>query len=540
MKKHSLYLECYSGISGDMMVAALLDLGADREVLLNGLKSLKVDGYRIEITRKAKNSIDACDFNVILAEDNHDHDMDYLFGHEKSVKESEKSTAGSVLPLSQGTPSLRLNTSYKLKRLHGSQSQEAEHNHGQEEIHSHGHEDLHSHNHADVHSHNHDDMLSHSHDNLHSHSHDDMHSHSHNDLHSHSHDDLHSHSHEGLHSHSHGSSNLHFGHHEHRNLQDIYTIIDGAAITENAKSIAKRIFYIIAEAESKAHGKPVEEVHFHEVGATDSIVDITAAAICLDSLDIKEVYVSELYEGRGQITCQHGVLPIPVPAVVNISAKYGLKLHLTQVKGELVTPTGAAIVAAIKTKEQLPADFTIRGIGLGTGKREYEQTSFLRAMLIEEALPDLPDTIPDTVWVLEANVDDCSGEALSAAMDILFKKGARDVYYTPIFMKKNRPAYLLGVICSEKDISAMEELIFTHTTTIGIRKQEMKRTTLKRSFKTLMTPYGEATVKVCSFQDKTFYYPESDSIRSLADKSGLDYTTLYSLVQTLAGEASAV
>ena len=493
MKKHSLYLECYSGISGDMMVAALLDLGADREVLLNGLKSLKVDGYRIEITRKAKNSIDACDFNVILAEDNHDHDMDYLFGHEKPVKESGKSTAGSVLPLSQGAPSLRLNTSYKLKKLHVSRSQEGEHRHDQEEIHSHGYEDLHSHNH------------------------------------------------EGLHSHSHdSSSNLHFGHHEHRNLQDIYMIIDGAAITENAKSIAKRIFFIIAEAESKAHGKPVEEVHFHEVGATDSIVDITAAAICLDNLDIKEVYVSELYEGRGQITCQHGVLPIPVPAVVNISAKYGLKLHLTQVKGELVTPTGAAIVAAIKTKEQLPADFTIRGIGLGTGKREYEQTSFLRAMLIEEALPALPDTIPDTVWVLEANVDDCSGEALSAAMDILLKKGARDVYYTPIFMKKNRPAYLLGVICSEKDISAMEELIFTHTTTIGIRKQEMKRTTLKRSFKTLMTPYGEATVKVCSFQDKTFYYPESDSIRSLADKSGLDYTTLYSLVQTLAGEASAV
>lgn len=517
MKKHSLYLECYSGISGDMMVAALLDLGADREVLLNGLKSLKVDGYRIEITRKAKNSIDACDFNVILAEDNHDHDMDYLFGHEKPVKESGKSAAGSVLPLSQGTPSLRLNTSYKLKRLRGSQSQEAEHSHGHEEIHSHGHEDLHSHNHADVHSHNHEDK------------------------HSHSHDDLHSHNHDDLHSHSHGSSSsLHFGHHEHRNLQDIYTIIDGAAITENAKSIAKRIFFIIAEAESKAHGKPVEEVHFHEVGATDSIVDITAAAICLDNLAIKEVYVSELYEGRGQITCQHGVLPIPVPAVVNISAKYGLKLHLTQVKGELVTPTGAAIVAAIKTKEQLPADFTIRGIGLGTGKREYEQTSFLRAMLIEEAPPALPDTIPDTVWVLEANVDDCSGEALSAAMDILLKKGARDVYYTPIFMKKNRPAYLLGVICSEKDISFMEELIFTHTTTIGIRKQEMKRTTLKRSFKTLMTPFGEATVKVCSFQDKTFYYPESDSIRSLADKSGLDYTTLYSLVQTLAGEASAV
>lgn len=501
MKKQSLYLECYSGISGDMTVAALLDLGADKEVLLNGLKSLNVDGYRIEITRKAKNSIDACDFNVILAEDNHDHDMDYLFGYEK-LKEAE---TASVLSLSQPTPSLRLNAP-QLK-VHKPKS---------EKVHS----SLHHHDLKDSHGHSHE----------HNHEHDHSHSHGEADIHEHSH---------GGHSHSHTSDgSLHYGHHEHRNLTDIYSIIDGSAITENAKDIAKRIFFIIAEAESKAHGKPVDEVHFHEVGATDSIVDITAVAICLDNLNIGEVYVSELYEGRGQITCQHGVLPIPVPAVVNISSQYGLKLHLTQVKGELVTPTGAAIVAAIRTKESLPSDFTIKKIGLGTGKREYEQTSFLRAMLIEEALPALPGTIPDTVWVLEANVDDCTGEALSAAMDILLKNGAKDVYYTPIFMKKNRPAYLLGVITSEKELPVMEELIFTHTTTIGIRKQEMKRTTLERSFQTVKTPYGEATVKVCSFQNKTYYYPEADNIRSLSEKSGLDYTTLYSLVQTLAGELS--
>lgn len=517
MNKQSLYLECYSGISGDMTVAALLDLGADKEVLLNGLKSLKVDGYRIEITRKTKNSIDACDFNVILAEDNHDHDMDYLFGHEKPHKESPKAPSGSGLSLSQNSSSLRINPSYRLRKLKAGQSQEGTSGHSHGDSNSHNHENFHGH--------------SHSHEDFHSHNHEDVHEHSH------SREDSHVHSHEDIHGHSHSHDTLHFGHHEHRNLQDIYAIIDGSSITENAKSIAKKIFLIIAEAESKAHGKPLEEVHFHEVGATDSIVDITAAAICLDNLAVEEVYISELYEGRGQITCQHGVLPIPVPAVVNISAKYGLRLHLTQIKGELVTPTGAAIAAAIRTKEELPSGFTVKRIGLGTGKREYEQTSFLRAMLIEEALPALPDTIPDTVWVLEANVDDCSGEALAAAMDILLKKGAKDVYYTPIFMKKNRPAYLLGVICSEKDLSAMEELIFTHTTTIGIRKQEMQRTTLKRTFETVMTPYGEATVKICSFRNKTFYYPESDSIRSLADKSGLDYTTLYSLVQILADKS---
>lgn len=502
MKKHSLYLECYSGISGDMTVAALLDLGADKEVLLSGLNSLKVDGYRIEITRKLKNSIDACDFNVILDADNHDHDMDYLFGHEKSLPNPSPK---------RSKPSLQLNSTYKLT------------------VHNHNHEDSndqneahHSHNHAASHEHSHADSNEHSHS-AHEHSHADS-----NDLNNTDHHE-HSHSHPQEH-----GSHIHFGHHEHRNLSDIYSIIDNSSITIKAKNIAKKIFFIIAEAESKAHGKPVEEVHFHEVGATDSIVDITAVAICLDNLGLDEVYVSELYEGRGQITCQHGVLPIPVPAVVNISSAYGLKLHLTQVKGELVTPTGAAIVAAIKTKDELPANFKINKIGLGTGKREYAQTSFLRAMLIEEEQSVLSGTIPDTVWVLEANVDDCTGEALAAAMDILLKHGAKDVYYTPIFMKKNRPAYLLGVICSEKELPLMEELIFTHTTTIGIRKQEMSRTTLNRTFTTVSTPYGDAVVKVCSFHDKVFYYPESDSIRALSDKSGLDYTTLYSLIQTLA------
>ncbi len=466
MKKQSLYLECYSGISGDMTVGALLDLGADQEVLLNGLKSLNVDGYKIEITRKLRNSIDACDFNVILEKDNHDHDMDYLFGHEKAVQPANAVTSKS----------------YKLKRPAQAHNTGSLKLHGNAQVHDHNLEHTHGH----------------------------------------------------PHSHSISTPHLHYGHHEHRNLQDIYSILDASSITDNAKAIAKRIFLIIAEAESKAHGKSLEEVHFHEVGATDSIVDITAAAICLDNLNISEVYVSELYEGRGQITCQHGVLPIPVPAVVNISSKYSLKLHLTQVKGELVTPTGAAIAAAIRTKEELPSNFTISRIGLGTGKRAYEQTSFLRAMLIEDTETVLPDTIPDTVWVLEANLDDCSGEVLGHTMDILLKGGAKDVYYTPIYMKKNRPAYLLGVICAEKDIPAVEELIFTHTTTIGIRRQEMKRTTLNRSFTTLQTPYGEATVKLCRYSDKTFCYPEGDSIRSLSLSSGLDYTTLYSLVQTLA------
>ncbi len=496
MDKKTLYLECYSGISGDMTVAALIDLGADADVLMAGLNSLNVDGFRIEISRKEKNSIDACDFNVILDVPETSYEVDeadsHAYYHEYNI----------------------------------------EHSHEQDEpVHSpaHNSDSFHSHVHSDI-THSHEHATDHAHDNKHKHHHVHRHLHAHLKQTDSSH--RHIHSHEGNHPH------IHYGHHEHRNLNDINAIIDGSGITENARNIAKRIFRIVAVAESKAHGKPVEEVHFHEVGAVDSIVDIVATAVCLDNLNIGEVIISELYEGTGHINCQHGVLPVPVPAVVNIAAEHHLKLHITSVKGELVTPTGAAIAAAIKTGDILPKEFKISKIGLGAGKRNYERTSFLRAMLIEDAAVNTSDTsfsvIPDKVWVLEANIDDCTGEALSIAMEALLEHGAKDVYHTPIFMKKNRPAYLLGVICSEDKIERMEEIIFTHTTTIGIRKHESLRTTLSRETQRITTPYGEALIKVCTFKNKTFYYPECESIKVLSKESGIDYVTLYSLVQTLA------
>ncbi|HHV10246.1 MAG TPA: nickel pincer cofactor biosynthesis protein LarC [Clostridiales bacterium] len=483
MKEQALYLECYSGISGDMTVAALLDLGADEKILLEGLQSLKVDGYQIKLGRRAKNSIDACDFDVILTQ-TEDHIHGSTHDHEHNH----------------------------------------DHNHNHDSTHHPGHDydhKYHNHAHSD-HDHDHND-----------HDHND---HNHND---HDHND-HDH-HDHLHKHHHHSSpalsksshpHLVLGHHEHRNLTEINDIIDHSSISARAKQLAKHIFLIIAEAEAKAHAKPLDEVHFHEVGAIDSIVDIVATAICLDNLNITDVIVSELYEGTGQIMCQHGLLPIPVPAVVNISAAHQLRLHITDVKGELVTPTGAAIVAAIKTRDALPKDFQIKKIGLGAGKRNYSGASgILRAMLIEAA--DTPAS-SDQVWVLEANVDDCTGEALAFAMELLFQKGAKDVYYTPIFMKKNRPAYLIGVICSKEHIPAMENVLFTHTTTIGIRKSEAARTILPREIQTIMTPYGEARVKVCHYEGHTFYYPEYENVKALALSSGQDYQSIYELIKSLA------
>lgn len=441
---NNLYLECYSGISGDMMVAALLDLGADEEVLNKALDSLQVDGFRIEISRVLKNGLDTCDFNVILDDkhENHDHDMNYLYGE-------------------------------------------------------------------------------HSHDNHHHHEHNHNHDH---DGHCHSHQ---GHSHEEEHSHE--QSDKH--HHEHRGLSDIISIIEKANITNNAKKIAVNIFNILGKAEAAAHGVSIDEVHFHEVGAVDSIVDIVAVAVCLDNLEIEEVIVPVLYEGSGFIRCQHGIIPVPVPAVSQIVANNKLKLHLTNTQGELVTPTGAAIVAAIKTKDKLPQEFSIKKIGLGAGKRTYERPSILRAMLIEDESEN-----KDVIVKLESNVDDCSGEALGYVMERLLKAGARDAHYTPVFMKKNRPAYQLNVICSEEDVSKLEDIIFEETTTIGIRKQKMERSILKREIKKIQTSLGEVVIKVCELSSGIRVYPEYDSVIEVCKNQNKSYQDVYQTIIKECGE----
>ena len=412
----TLYLECYSGISGDMTVAALLDLGADREVLKESLKSLPVGGFRTEITRVKKSGLDACDFSVILEQDNHDHDMEYLHGSEKSYT---------------------------------------------------GH-------------------------------------------------------HEYTHSHEYP--------HEHRGMKEITEIIQKSEMTERAKKMAMRVFGILAQAESKAHGVPVEEVHFHEVGAVDSIVDIAAIAICMDNLDISNVIVPVLYEGTGFIRCQHGQIPVPVPAVTHIAETHKLKLKITDIQGELVTPTGAAVVAAFRTSDRLPEDFTMLKTGIGAGKRQYRCPGILRAMLIRETT-DIQ--IKDIIWKLETDMDDCGGEMMGHVMNLLMANGAREVHYTPIYTKKNRPAYTLTVICKESEREKLENLIFSETTTIGIRRVEMERTILQREIQKKDTPVGTAIVKACTLPDGNIrYYPEYENVAELAERNQLSFRETYDRIRS--------
>lgn len=443
-----LYLDCGSGISGDMFVAAMIDLGADPNTLQKALDSIPADGFFVEIGRVKKSGIDCCDFRVRLDDDceNHDHDMDYLYG-------SLAPAAGSGCSCHEEPD--------------------------REEHHCHCHEE----------------------------------------------------GHDGEAHHCCRQGKDH--HHTHRGLAEILPMIDACDMTETAKALARKIFRIIGEAEAKAHDLPLDEVHFHEVGALDSIVDVVAAAVTFDSLHIKEVIVPKLTEGTGTVRCRHGVMPVPVPATVNIVSAYKIPMELTGAKGEYVTPTGAAIAAAISTSHQLPPSFVIKKAGLGAGKRAYtDRSGILRAFLIRgEENEDR-----DKVVKLETDIDDCSGEVLGYVMKKLFKAGAKDVHYAPIFMKKNRPAWELTVICREDKVEEMEKIIFTETTTIGIREYPLRRSILDREEKEVETVYGKAAVKQVTFRDMTRAYPEYNTVKKLAKRNKVPFMDIFDAVKEAAKE----
>ena len=449
-----LYLECGTGISGDMTVAALLDLGADQEKLLRVLEGIPAAGFKTSISRVKKAGIDCCDFDVILDEehDGHDHDMAYLYGHLE-----------------------------------------------EESLSAHEHEHDHHHDHDHDHEHHHD----------HEHEHDHHHDHDHHDHHHHDHEHHHHH------------------HHHHTGMKEIREIIGGLDMTEGARALALRIFEILAQAESKAHGVPVEEVHFHEVGAIDSIVDIVAAAVCFDDLGIGKVAVTQITEGCGTVRCQHGILPVPVPAVANIAQAHKLPMQFTSRKGELVTPTGAAIAAALMTQNTLPGNYVIERIGLGAGKREYEVPSILRAMVIAPVPHERAGTSADTVWKLECDIDDSTGEQLGYALEKLYQEGAREAHFAPVFMKKNRPGWELTVICDGEHREKMEEVLFRETTTIGIRRCEMERSILTRKIVSAHTRYGEIPVKVSGEGDARRIHPEYEKVAEAACANGVPFGKVY-------------
>lgn len=435
-----LFLDCFSGISGDMMVGALCDLGVKPSVLEWELSKLDLEEFHMHFDRQQRQNIEGVKFGVF----------------------------------------------------------EGAHHEGE----GHGEECCHGHEHHHEHSHSHGEECCHSHGDCHGHHHE--------------------HDHHGHHHHEHGA---HAGHeHKHgRNHAQIRALIEQSDLTPFVKKHALSIFQRIAIAEGKVHGVPPEEVGFHEVGALDSIVDIICTCVGLEQLGIEKVCISPLQEGHGWVDCAHGRFPVPATATLEILA--GIPISQTDETHELITPTGAAIVAEFGSGFGLMPRMRINKIGYGLGTRHLKtRPNVLRAVLGE--MESAYQT--DTVTSLETNLDDLSPEIAGAVLGKLLAAGALDAYLTPVQMKKNRPAFKLTVLSEEKDLASLADLIFAETTAFGLRMHQMGRLKLERRFEEIQTPFGKVTVKLGLKDGKVLRVsPEFESCRALSESSGQPLVTIY-------------
>jgi hypothetical protein len=423
----TLYLDIFSGISGDMFIGALIDLGVEPARLEAELKKLRLDGWHIHVARGQKSQINGVKFDV------HDHD-------------------------------------------HGDEA------HDHHEHHKHGH---------------------------------------------HEHSQSHGHSHE----HGHGHSHEHEEHTHGRNFADIKNLIQQSELSDWVKEKSVGVFHRIAVAEGKIHGVPPEKVHFHEVGAIDSIIDIVGGCIGLELLGKPRVLAAPVVEGTGWINCAHGRFPIPAPATLAILGAREIALTQCDEPHELVTPTGAALLAEFVERFGPMQGLVAKKIGFGLGTRDNRtRPNILRAVLGEtEGGPSSAnDWQTDTIAVLETNLDDINAEVLGHFVELAFAAGALDVFHTPIQMKKNRPGVLLTVLCSGADADKFTELMLRETSSFGVRRAVAERRKLRREFVTVKTPYGEVTVKLGKLNDAIVQAaPEYESCKALAEKSKVPLKTIF-------------
>jgi uncharacterized protein (TIGR00299 family) protein len=432
-----LYLDLFSGIAGDMFIAALLDLGVDAQKLERELKKLKLDGYHLHISRGQKSAIAGVKFDVhLVPEPDHHHEHEH----------------------------------------------EHEHPHGH---HDHGHEEN--------------------------------------------------------------------GHDDSRNFSEIKSLISRSKLSAWVKQKSLAVFQRVADAEGQIHGLPPGEVHFHEVGAVDSIVDIVGAAIALEQLGKPRVFASPVIEGTGWIRCAHGRFPVPAPATLAILGARGISLTQCEEPHELVTPTGAALLAEFVERFGPMNNLVAEKIGFGLGTRDNEtRPNVLRAVLGRTgvapvtnsnsrptgkhksetgATPVLRDWETDRIAVLETNLDDCTGEILGHFVETALAAGALDVFHTPIQMKKNRPGVLLTVLCAETDADRFSELMLRETTAFGVRKTMAERRKLRREFVAVKTKFGKVTVKIGKLDGKVIQAaPEFESVKKLAAQKKVPVKQIYEAV----------
>ena len=421
----TLYLDIFSGISGDMFIGALIDLGVNARKLERELKRLKLDGYHLHISRQHKSAIEGVKFDVHLA---HDHDHKHTHDHRHE---------------------------------------------------GHGHDHGHEHNHHSEHEHNH-----------------------------HHHD-------------------------EQRTFAQIKKLIGNSKLSSWVKKKSTGVFHRIAEAEGKIHGLPPEKVHFHEVGAVDSIVDIVGACIGLEMLGKPRVLAATVTEGTGWVKCAHGRFPIPAPATLAILGARGIGITQCEEPHELVTPTGAALLAEFVETFGSMSGLVAEKIGFGLGTRNNKtRPNVLRAVLGGSSskfqASSGTDWEVDRVAVLETNLDDINAEILGNFIEAALEAGALDVFHTPIQMKKNRPGVLLTVLCVEADADKFSEMILRETSAFGVRRTIAERRKLRREFKTVKTKFGSVTVKVGTLNGQVVQTaPEYESCKKLAAQKRVPLKQIY-------------
>ena len=414
------YLECFSGISGDMFLGALIDAGVPLDLFTRTVAALKLDA-RLEVSRVERSGISATKLDVIV-------------DGEKELPREE----------------------FWAKQGHGP---------------SHDHEHSHSHEHHDHH-------------------------------HEHAHD----------HEHSHGKK------HAHRGLKEIREIIGRAEISQTARQTAIRIFEVLGAAEAKIHNTDIEQIHFHEVGAVDAIVDITCAAVGAEALGVDSIICSPLNVGGGTVTCAHGTFPIPAPATLEILRS--APVYSGGIQKELVTPTGAAIVSVLASRYSSFPRMKPEKTGYGAGSRDLEGFPNVLRLTIGETLEQHPGLFPEeAITILEANVDDMTPQLVGYVMERALKEGALDVFATPVQMKKSRPGLLLTVLCRPEDSDRLKRLIFAETTTLGVRIREERRAVLERRHLTVATRWGDVRMKVANINGSVSNYaPEYEDCRRIAEE----------------------
>ena len=324
----------------------------------------------------------------------------------------------------------------------------------------------------------------------------------------------------------HHTDHHHHHHNTHLNLSDIQAIIEKSALCSDVKRDSIRIFQRLAMAEAKVHNTPIEKVHFHEVGAIDSIIDIVGSVIAIKHLGIEKIYFSPVPTGHGYVKCEHGTFPVPAPATAELLK--GQFLKFVDIEKELTTPTGAAIIATLGECLRCVPEMKVLQIGYGAGSSDNPTIPNLLRIILGETISKIST---DEMWVVETNIDNMTGEMLGYVMDKIFDAGAADVYFTPIQMKKNRPGTMVSAIVAETQVPAVESVLFNQTTTFGIRKYKASRTVLTREFKEVESSLGKIKVKIGTFNDEIkSVSPEYEDCKRIADEKGIPLKKVYDII----------